>query len=196
MRVALDTNVLAYAEGVNGSERRDAALTLVRRLPQAGAVIPVQVLGELFNVLVRKARKSRTEARDALLSWRDAFPVVETSTEVMLAAGKYGIGPSTGNMGCSHSVDCLAMGLPPASVGGPSGRLYLGWSDGGQSILLASARSAACPVGEGCRMISAAPMRMIRQAISPRLAITISANMGGSGLPLCTEGGAPMASAS
>jgi predicted nucleic acid-binding protein len=86
VRLALDTNVLAYAEGVNGSERRDAALALVRRLPQAAAVIPVQALGELFNVLVRKGRKSRREARDALMSWRDAFPVVATSTEVMLAA--------------------------------------------------------------------------------------------------------------
>jgi predicted nucleic acid-binding protein len=86
VKVALDTNVLAYAEGVNGSERRDCALDLVRRLPQEAAVIPVQVLGELFNVLVRKAGKSRTDARDALLSWRDTFPIVETSPEVMLAA--------------------------------------------------------------------------------------------------------------
>jgi predicted nucleic acid-binding protein len=86
VRVALDTNVLAYAEGVNGSERRDATLALVQRLPQAAAVIPVQALGELFNVLVRKGGKSRREARDALLSWRDAFAVVETSTEVILAA--------------------------------------------------------------------------------------------------------------
>ena len=86
MRIALDTNVLAHAEGVNGSERRDAALALVRRLPQAAAVIPVPVLGELFNVLVRKGRQSRRNARDALLSWRDAFPVVAASAEVMLAA--------------------------------------------------------------------------------------------------------------
>lgn len=86
MRVALDTNVLAYAEGINGVERRDAALTLIRRVPQKAAVVPVQVLGELFNVLVRKGRKSRSEARDALLSWRDTFPVVETSPAVMLAA--------------------------------------------------------------------------------------------------------------
>jgi predicted nucleic acid-binding protein len=86
VKVALDTNVLAYAEGVNGSERRDSALDLVRRLPQEAAVIPVQVLGELFNVLVHKAGKSRTGARDALLSWRDTFPIVETSPEVMLAA--------------------------------------------------------------------------------------------------------------
>lgn len=86
MRIALDPNVLAYAEGINGAERREAALALVRRVPQGAAVVPVQVLGELFNVLVRKGGKSRSEARDALLSWRDAFPVVETSPEGMLAA--------------------------------------------------------------------------------------------------------------
>ncbi len=50
------------------------------------ATVPVQVLGELFNVLVREGGRSRGEARDALLSWRDTFPVVETSPEVMLAA--------------------------------------------------------------------------------------------------------------
>jgi len=86
VRIAFDTNVLAYAEGINGVERRDAALNLIRRLPQEAAVVPVQVLGELFNVLVRKGGKSRSDARDTLLSWRDTFPVVETSPEVMLAA--------------------------------------------------------------------------------------------------------------
>ena len=86
MRVALDTNVLAYAEGVNGAERRGPALDLVRRLPQEATVIPVQVLGELFNVLVRKAGRSRADAREALLSWRDTFPMIETSPEIMLAA--------------------------------------------------------------------------------------------------------------
>ena len=34
MKVALDTNVLAYAEGVNGAERRGTALDLVHGLPQ------------------------------------------------------------------------------------------------------------------------------------------------------------------
>jgi predicted nucleic acid-binding protein len=86
VRIALDTNVLAYAEGINGVERRDAALALIRRIPQQAAVVPVQVLGELFNVLIRKGGKSRSDAREALLSWRDAFPAVETSPEVLLAA--------------------------------------------------------------------------------------------------------------
>ena len=86
MKIAFDTNVLAYAEGINGAERRDIALSLVRRLPQEAVVIPVQVLGELFNVLVRKGGKSRSDARDALLSWRDTFAGVETSPEIMLTA--------------------------------------------------------------------------------------------------------------
>ncbi len=86
MRIAFDTNVLAYAEGVNGADRRDSALNLIRQLPQEAAIIPAQVLGELFNVLVRKGGKSRSDARDALLSWRDTFPVIETSPEAVLAA--------------------------------------------------------------------------------------------------------------
>ena len=86
MRVALDTNVLAYAEGTNGAPMRDKALTLVRRLPPDSVLLPVQTLGELFNVLVRKAKRRPTRARAAILTWRDAYPVVDTSATVMLGA--------------------------------------------------------------------------------------------------------------
>jgi predicted nucleic acid-binding protein len=54
MRVALDTNVLAYAAGVNELERRDVALDLLGRLDERDTLLPVQVLGELFRVLVGK----------------------------------------------------------------------------------------------------------------------------------------------
>jgi predicted nucleic acid-binding protein len=86
VRVALDTNILAYAEGVNGAPMKKAALELVQRLPDGSAILPVQALGELFNLLVRRAGRSPAKARKAILSWRDAFPLVETSAEVMLAA--------------------------------------------------------------------------------------------------------------
>lgn len=86
MRVALDTNILGYAENVNGVGKRDIALGLVRQLPQEAVVIPVQVLGELFNVLVRKAGRSRADARAAILGWRDTFALIETSPETMLSA--------------------------------------------------------------------------------------------------------------
>jgi predicted nucleic acid-binding protein len=86
VRVALDTNILAYAEGVNGAPMRKAALELVQRLPEGTTLLPVQTLGELFNLLVRKARRPPAKARKAILSWQDAFPLIETSAQVMLAA--------------------------------------------------------------------------------------------------------------
>jgi predicted nucleic acid-binding protein len=55
MRIAIDTNILAYAEGVGDVARRDSALDLLKRLPPEIIIIPVQVLGELFRVLTGKA---------------------------------------------------------------------------------------------------------------------------------------------
>lgn len=86
MRVALDTNVLAYAEGVNGAAMKRSALKLIERLPQTETFLPVQTLGELFQVLVRKAGQTPAKARKAILEWQDAFPVIGTSPEVMLGA--------------------------------------------------------------------------------------------------------------
>ena len=86
MNVAIDTNVLAYAEGVNGHAAKQAALQVLEALPPDSTFIPVQVLGELFNVLVRKAGWSRPKAGKAILSWGDGFPLIETSSDIMLAA--------------------------------------------------------------------------------------------------------------
>jgi predicted nucleic acid-binding protein len=86
MNVAVDSNILAYAEGVNGSQNKAAALALLQALPPESTLVPVQALGELFTVLVRKAGKSRADAAAAVLSWGDAFPLVETSNDVLLAA--------------------------------------------------------------------------------------------------------------
>lgn len=86
MRIALDTNVLAYAEGTNGAVMRNKALELIQRLPPGAIVLPVQTLGELFNVLVRKAKRRPGRARAAVLSWRDAHAVVETSAAVIVNA--------------------------------------------------------------------------------------------------------------
>ena len=51
---ALDTNVLAYAEGLNGRRAKASTLRVLRRLPPEETLIPVQVLGELFAVLMHK----------------------------------------------------------------------------------------------------------------------------------------------
>ena len=57
MRIALDTSVLSCAEGANGATMRGKTLKLIQRLP------PVR-------------------AREAVLSWRDAYVVLAASAEV------------------------------------------------------------------------------------------------------------------
>jgi len=91
VRVALDTNVLAYAEGVNGAARKANALDLIQRLPADAALLPVQTLGELFQLLVRKAKRTPAQARAAILGWRDAFSLIETSENVLVGAAELAV---------------------------------------------------------------------------------------------------------
>lgn len=86
MNVAIDTTVLACAEGLNGADRQATALATLETLLPDSTFLPVQVLGELFNVLVRKAGRSRRDAGAAVLSWGDAFPLIDSSGDVLLAA--------------------------------------------------------------------------------------------------------------
>ena len=88
--LALDTNVLVYAEGLAPLDR-DAhkparARALLAAFPPARLVIPVQVFGELFRVLVGKGGRSRADARAAILAWRDAYPPAATTESTLMAA--------------------------------------------------------------------------------------------------------------
>ena len=86
MRVALDTNVLAYAEGVNGPERRQAALQVVRELVGDEVILPIQVVAELFTVLTRKARWPAAQAKSAARQWIDSYTVFDTTAAVLADA--------------------------------------------------------------------------------------------------------------
>jgi len=86
VKVALDTNILAYIEGVNGASRKASAAEMVARLPAGSTYVPVQVLGELFRVLVRKAKYRAARARAAVGNFLDIFPLIETSPSVLTAA--------------------------------------------------------------------------------------------------------------
>jgi predicted nucleic acid-binding protein len=86
LRLALDTNVLAYVEGVNGISQQQTAAKIVAKLPAAGTFVPVQVLGELFSVLRRKAKYSPQRTRAAVLNFADVFQLVETTPAILKAA--------------------------------------------------------------------------------------------------------------
>jgi predicted nucleic acid-binding protein len=89
MRVALDTNVLAYAEGVNGAKRQATATQILRDLVEDEIIIPAQALAELFTLLVRKARRPVRDARAAVLGWHDACVVADTSSGTLLDAMEF-----------------------------------------------------------------------------------------------------------
>ena len=79
MRVALDTNLLAYAEGLGDDVRCQLASDLIAKLNPINSLVPVQVLGELSRVLTSKLKKSSADARELLLSWSDAMVVADTT---------------------------------------------------------------------------------------------------------------------
>ena len=79
MRVALDTNILAYAEGLGDEVRCRTARQLVEQLTCNVVVLPAQTLGELSRVLTGKAKRSASQTREAVLSWADSFEVVDST---------------------------------------------------------------------------------------------------------------------
>ena len=79
MKAALDTNILAYAEGCGDETRCKTALRLIEELPCNRVVLPAQTLGELFRVLTAKMKKSPQEARTAILSWSDSYETADST---------------------------------------------------------------------------------------------------------------------
>jgi predicted nucleic acid-binding protein len=76
---ALDTNVLAYAEGVGNGQRCSQAVLLIGQLPVERVLLPAQTLGELFRVLTGKAQRDAEHSRQAVISWADVFYVADSS---------------------------------------------------------------------------------------------------------------------
>lgn len=83
VRIALDTRILAYADGVNGRAREERALDLLRAHAVDDLLIPEQALGERFVVLTRKARREAAQARSAVLGWSDRFALIGTTPAVI-----------------------------------------------------------------------------------------------------------------
>ena len=79
MRVALDTNILAYAEGVGDAIRCDAARSLIERLPSGRVLLPAQTLGELVRVITAKKGLPASSAKELILGWADAFEVADST---------------------------------------------------------------------------------------------------------------------
>jgi|SRR6185503_6594529 len=83
--IALDSNVLLYAEGIGDAGKKAIADRLAKLLPAEETYISVQVVGELYNVLVKRGR-SRERAQAAALFWFNTFSMIGTTPDLMLRA--------------------------------------------------------------------------------------------------------------
>jgi predicted nucleic acid-binding protein len=86
MRIGLDTNILAYAEGVDGTAMASAAMELIERFPADHVIVPVQALGELYRVLRKKGGMSGAAAERQVLMWIDDHVIEETTNHRFLCA--------------------------------------------------------------------------------------------------------------
>jgi predicted nucleic acid-binding protein len=71
--ICLDTNILVYADALNGAEQQQRIIATLARLDRRSLVLPTQVLGEFFNVMTRKFNKPRSEARERVGAWSRRF---------------------------------------------------------------------------------------------------------------------------
>jgi predicted nucleic acid-binding protein len=78
VRVALDTNILIYAVGVNDAHKQDLILDFLAEIPPYDVVLSVQVLAEFYRVCTGKAGFSRQEAALLTRSWRQRHTIVGT----------------------------------------------------------------------------------------------------------------------
>ena len=79
MRASLDTNILAYAEGIGDDAKQRASKALIQAAPSSSFVIPMQCLGELFRVMTGKARRDVASARTVIMRWATAYETVGSS---------------------------------------------------------------------------------------------------------------------
>ena len=112
MKVALDTNVLVYAEGLDDEARRVIAVDIIERLARPNLVLPVQVLGEFASALRRKAKLPAKETASRVRRLRRTFARAETTAPAFDAAldlwDRHGLQPwdaviiaSSAEAGCS-----------------------------------------------------------------------------------------------
>jgi predicted nucleic acid-binding protein len=84
--IALDTNILVYAETIDDERKGAEAHLFLDRLDRRLIVVPAQVAGELFKVLTRKARVAPTVAGAIVASWTINTTVAPTTEATILAA--------------------------------------------------------------------------------------------------------------
>jgi predicted nucleic acid-binding protein len=86
VRIAVDSNIILYAEGLGDPTKGEIARSILKQLPLAQSIIPIQALGEVHHNLTRKGRWPRERANEAIEAWRNVLTAFPTSIEAFAAS--------------------------------------------------------------------------------------------------------------
>lgn len=111
-RIAIDTNVLGYAELEPESDKGRRAADLIIRAA-GSAVIPAQVLGELLRLVQRKAPSALPQAAKQVDIYRASFPIAATTDAAVAVAAELALERRMQIWDC---VICVAAAQAGASI--------------------------------------------------------------------------------
>ncbi|MDZ4363929.1 PIN domain-containing protein [Brevundimonas sp.] len=87
MKVAIDTNVFGYAAGIGFDDaKRQRAMRLLKALNPPDMVMPSQVAGELYNILIRKGDCPPKLASKIVKDWAQALNMATYTPSTMSLA--------------------------------------------------------------------------------------------------------------
>ena len=122
MRLALDSNVLIYAEGGNDAGRRLIAHRIVGGVLPSQILVPVQAAAETYRWLVHKGGLDRAQASIQITWWLEKFASQDTTRHIFSDAIE---------LATTHRMQIFdAIILSAASAGGASVLLSEDMQDG------------------------------------------------------------------
>lgn len=82
MKVALDTNVIAKAEGLHDDDMRLKAKQVIEAIGPHRIVVPIQALNELAFLLFKKLRRPRNDVGVTITIWMETYGTIDTTQSV------------------------------------------------------------------------------------------------------------------
>ena len=82
MRIALDSNVIGYAEGLDDPDRQALANDVLQALDVHDLAMPLQVAAEFHRLLMRRRKIDAREASETVAGWMALLPHHPETTTV------------------------------------------------------------------------------------------------------------------
>ncbi len=84
-KVFLDTNILLYAYSVDEPLKQSAAIGVIDKFDNS-AIISIQVINEIANILLKKFKLSPEDVENVLLELNSAFNIVDFNIATQIKA--------------------------------------------------------------------------------------------------------------